>query len=493
MTGNLKSSRPGTQTSKSDAGPPSTIEDTEDYSTLFRELFLVAASDLADSIQERLEDLGVLYEDMVSTGTLRKQSPYKFFSRATNPNPLDFVERGSPLSVFGRGQLLFVTRQADGLAAMNLQATGHRFANIEDVVVNLAMSMEISTEELAPHLEMMRKGAGRQQILAPGVHLACFALRPVVHRGFHVLVSKNAKHLLPTRALAVPKLEQWQRTILNSMDGWTVARCIRELRTKDMILRESEEPFAQDLLQCIQGLADDVQYSFFQEARLIARPFYAPCFSSNSQAPDQAVVIAFRCFADIHDANTSNLKLEFVPSRLFLAQQHVYRKTSDAAAFACKIRREFVGIAQSNLPEATVSISATGAPIHKPARAYFRFFWRRANPSGASTKWFPLRSVGRRFVPADNSSEHNLVQEGAVETLGGIRIVRQVNVTINMARTQGDSNDSEVRRIDPGDRAETSGSNVETINPGARTPSDELSYADRLMTFTLEDRRHQRQ
>src|SRR5262249_5527619 len=52
-----------------------------EFSTLFKQLFCIAAQDLADHVHQPLDKLGILYDDVVATGTLPGDSRTARFHR----------------------------------------------------------------------------------------------------------------------------------------------------------------------------------------------------------------------------------------------------------------------------------------------------------------------------------------------------------------------------------------------------------------------------
>ena len=74
----------------------------EDYSLIFRELFCVAAGDLAQDLHIPLENMGVLYDEIIVTGQQIMNEKKK---RGAAP---DIDLEG--LSGSGKGQLLFLVK-----------------------------------------------------------------------------------------------------------------------------------------------------------------------------------------------------------------------------------------------------------------------------------------------------------------------------------------------------------------------------------------------
>lgn len=121
----------------------STAKD-DDYSVTFKELFCVAASDLSALIQVPFENIGMLYGSIMRTGKLKKHAKWKQLQAMLKPNKLDKAGKSQSSTVFGRGQLLFLVRRVNRFESARLQAVGHRFASIANVVDFLARSMEIT-------------------------------------------------------------------------------------------------------------------------------------------------------------------------------------------------------------------------------------------------------------------------------------------------------------------------------------------------------------
>ncbi|KAI9760932.1 MAG: hypothetical protein M1840_002174 [Geoglossum simile] len=307
-----------------------------DYAVVFRELFCISASALAGQINEPLENLGVLYDEILSTGAATK-ADRKFGVSAGKD-----VESGSQTINAGRGQLLFVIRRANAAEAAKLQASGYRFAEVQNIVSILARSMQVNSEELQMHIENMQISSTTEHILEPGVHLTCFAIRARVKGGFDVLVRKDAKNLLPAVQVPTLRLSPVALAILQELDGMSVATCLATLGNRKTWSEDTAHVFVTQFYDSLTALIGMIADPFFEEAVLISRPVSAPCRGEESQssAPARATLIAFRTIVPIQ-ARTPNDQLVFSPLSLFNTQQHVYKNASDHDAFARIIHREF--------------------------------------------------------------------------------------------------------------------------------------------------------
>lgn len=466
-------------------------ESSEDYFSLFKELFCVAAQDLATLIQQPLEDIGVLFEGIMHTGTVRKGARRCNFFKFTTRNNLDdsledhieAAEKGRANIGFGRGQLLFVVRRVTRANSTHIQALGYRFASIANVIETLARSMQVTKEELLPYLETLQKHAEKERILEPGVHVACFALRPLVHRGFEVAVRQDARNLLPTCSLALSQLERPHTDILNHMDNWTVDMCCNWLHYKSLSSNENEPQFYRHLLECITELAQQIKQPFFNEARLIARPFKIPCrVPGASHVLDYAHVITFRTIVDAHQYTSINKTFLFTPSRFFVCQQHVYRNSPGHAAFAGTIHRELAALAQ-NIDRKDVQ--SGNSSLRKSSQCLpdvHLDFMQLEIPSPSTIKGFsfpgrPSYSLGRR--QGKWFDKRAIMVASPNFYFGGIHVSNEISIDITEAEREVISPDIELASL--GVRTEAG---VADLEPE--------TFADQLMALTIAERRHTR-
>ena len=456
---------------------------TGDYPALFKKLFCVAAKDLADMVQLPLEDIGVLDETIMNTGTLSKAAKLKLLhGLSTRHSELDNAEKGRPPMVFGRGQLLFLVRRTNRSQALRLQSTGYRFGTIPNIVELLARSMEVTREELLPQLKRMRDQSQSEHLLEPGVHLGCFALRPVFHRGFDVLVRKDASNMIPTSKLTKSKLEPWHIEVLQRMDNWTVAICCERLRGESLFADPEQQKFSRQLLESLTDLAGRVDSGFFEDARLVATPFRAPCDSSiDNSSSQEAYLIAFRVITDAYLPSSLNDKYHFASLRFFLCQQHAHRDCADNAVFARRMRKEFAATTVSYEASDRGSLTCPRASYHPFSNVPRGSNQSRTPSPNRNRKWTSRLRANGNMVSDDNSSEKNLVN-GSPKTsagaLGGIQVANEIDVDVREVRRSSYSRDVEMRSL--GYYSEAGVGDVE-----------EDSFADELAALTTDERRRQ--
>ena len=449
----------------------------EDYSQTFKELFCVAAQDLANSIQEPLEKLGVLYDEIMSTGTVKKSTKAQAVIKANSNNDLEraILPRST---IFGRGQLLFVVRQVDKPEMTYLQSVGYRFASIQNIADHLARSLQVTPQELLPKLDNMRNYAVEAEMLEPGVHLACFALRPVPQRGFDVLVRKDAKNLLPTYRMPLNEMTRWHRDFIARMDNWTVAECLDALSRPNSQMSSEERVFAREFSKGIAVLQNRLESTFFTDARLVARPLQSPCQNlSGSGAPGKAFVIAFRIMADVHQTRYLNRRFEFTPAKFFVCQQHVYPNSPDHAIFSRRIHREFASLNQrkAKVSEGRASMVST--------KSFGRDFWAHMPASPTLPKWtfgYPhKRSNSPAELRSDNSSEKNLVEVQQVSSgnpFGGIHVSNEISIDVSEVGNGETSPGIEMSKLGVHSEA-------------AVAPVERESFVDELLAMTINERR----
>ena len=455
---------------------------------LFKELFLVAAKELADTLQEPLANIGVLFDDIMSTGTLgrTKFSASSLFrsSAPTSSSHIGNVEQSfAPVTpvTFGRGQILFAVRQVAKSDSMRLQASGFRFASVTNIIDLLARSMEVTKEELDVRVTRMWHYVGIERILEPGVHLGCFALRPLINRGFDILVHKNAKNMLPAAPLQLPKLEQWQLDFLKQMDSWSVAMCCQHLQGRAQPMNPKEQSFAQQLRDSLSALLAQINAPFFEDARLVARPFEAPC-RPNGLETGQATLIAFRILTSAHERTSVSYGYEFASLRFFLCQQHTYKDSTDNQIFARKLRLEFAGVIERRLTEDIKSATLRHS-FYKTHRSH------KLRASPPQVKKWPARvrsmySMGTGTTLDDSASDvgdHNsdhkkLVPGPSSQPFGGIQVSSDIDIDVRDMRDHRDKSDD-----------------IEMKNLGYYSEigldEEEKSFADKLVNLTIEERR----
>ncbi|KAH8726044.1 hypothetical protein GQ44DRAFT_614697, partial [Phaeosphaeriaceae sp. PMI808] len=118
---------------------PATLVDTKSGSDaskpgkdwpIFRAQFCVAALELANDLNMRLQDLGILHTELVITGVDSSDSQ----ARSITGNPkIDDVESIKTTQSLGKGHIVIISWNADIREAENLVAGGFRFATLTNI------------------------------------------------------------------------------------------------------------------------------------------------------------------------------------------------------------------------------------------------------------------------------------------------------------------------------------------------------------------------
>lgn len=478
VTKHRKTTGSGTDDAFSDQMTLTSEEAGVDFATAFKEHFCVAASELAEIIQEPLENLGVLFHSIMFTGTVDRPRRTKLFNRSLTTSGPSNAERGHVYPALGRGQLLFLVRLADRRDAAKLQAAGFDFAQLTNIMSSLAQSLEVSNSELSSQLHQIQKFLFRNLMLNPGVHLACFALRPKYPSKWDILINKDQKNLLPVVQLAEEELQPWHMHLIMDLNNMTKSQCFRVMNERMHSTQDREEKaYMVKIADAIDSLAAQIDPSLFEEARLLARPFWIPCrnLSNSVKNRTKAVLIMFRVIADVHYSSPINGRVEFGSSRLFLAQQHVYPGSPDHGAFARQVHREFADLADTQ----ATSLASSG---HSTPR----------RPSGASNMTSPDRKriVKREQHPRSGHSKTRLGANKfgsrkqdqtriAQAFFGGIHVQREISVDVSEIQDHHETEYS------------TKMSNLGVHSEASVALNETDTYADEMMAFIMEERSQQ--
>ncbi|PMD44030.1 hypothetical protein L207DRAFT_552432 [Hyaloscypha variabilis F] len=340
----------------------------EDYSLVFRELFCLAAGELARDLHEPLDQIGVLYDEITITG---QQEVNKKGRKKYSP---DADLEG--LSGSGKGQILFLVRLVNRHAAEHLQHAGFLFAEPANVVPLLAATLHVGPKQLTHRIDALRYYAAGDRMLKPGVHVAIFAIRASLgagRHGFDVLARKDAQNQLPTMQFPFDALEDWKLEYLKTMDGMTMAQVGKKL-VAALRLNPSarERQLAKHIFDTIEAIKEEGDDPVFSDSKLIATPIQAPCRGVTEDSPPGfATLITFRLILPVH-SRAPGQKLMFIPLNFFKMQQQVYKNSPDHDIFARKTHREFAPMLdlEDSQPERWNEVEAGKAGSRRNAVAF---------------------------------------------------------------------------------------------------------------------------
>ncbi|KAI1858716.1 uncharacterized protein JN550_012548 [Neoarthrinium moseri] len=339
------------------------------YDVILRELFCLAASNLASKTKEHIANVGTLWDEILPTGVNRSRR-----QRRQDDSDGDILaEKGDGWRAkheYGRGSLMFLVRRLENARDVEkLEAAGFRFAEVNQVAGIIGSSMQIKTRNLSSKLNNMAVYA-EGTMMEPGVHVGFFGLRARVGGfGFDVLVRRGARNLLPSMPMAQEHVESWQLDFLQQLDRLTIPSLCQKL---DNMKKSSprEMLFASQLYDTVEALRAWVDDPIFDEAAITAKVVQIPCRArENSSSPSTCTLITLKMVIPIH-VNIQSPRCEFVPLSLFKVHQLVYKDSPHHADFSRSVHREIKPIV-NDIPLPAPS------PAHKrPKRTSFHIGFR---------------------------------------------------------------------------------------------------------------------
>ncbi|KAF4988378.1 hypothetical protein FGRMN_9797 [Fusarium graminum] len=308
-------------------------ETIQNYDIIFRELFCLAAADLADRLREDLTSIGVLWDQILPTGAsgrrplaqTRKQPNQGSVLEGIDVteevhHSLDITEKGLHVRNhdYGRGSLMFLVRRSESdRDTERLISTGYRFADLHQVSDIIKSSMQIQSIEFETKLREMATYTSEHNHICHGTHLGFFAVRARVSSGFEVLVRRGARHLLPTMPFPFKNLEDWHMHYLKKFENVPVFKVVEKCK-EDSQRSGREAEFAGQLAETIKALQNWTQESFLEDALLTSTAFSIPCRGDEKRS--EATMIAVRLVIPIHSVLSSS-NCEFVPLSFFRMRQ----------------------------------------------------------------------------------------------------------------------------------------------------------------------------
>lgn len=433
-------------------------DDDTSYSATFRELFCVTAQDIARSLETRLQDLGALYEDVSTTGTLLS----KTFFRDTHGRtiiaadvvPQDEAGLASPI-LFGRGQLLVITRKIGTDEANRLQNVGYRFASMDQIGDQLARSLQVSHEDLNGLVTRLQEFCVRESLIPKkGTYLASFLLQPSpVIKGLDVIVPRQTPDRLPMIKLTTDTLNPRQMKLLSTFNGLTLEDCLGRLSRSGSATED--DVFLEKFRNKIRELVKEVPEPALHQAIFSSQQLDI-AHGMTSQDAFQATVFAFCGIKEVYSQSLQSPGLRCIPLSFFRTNLRTYPRCPDHAILAHKNHKEF-----STLLSSSTDIQATSA---RSGSKWSNLF--RANSN----------SISETTLNPDSSSEKGLVNPSHVgadtpsnsgHPFGGIMVSHDVVIS----EDQKHSCHVELREL--GVRSEAGVADTE-----------QLTLADRLMSIT---------
>jgi hypothetical protein len=439
-------------------------DDDSSYSATFRELFCVTAQEIARSLDTSLQNLGCLYEDVLTTGTLLNRMIYYTSQGNKTIMATDVATTGKDIEagivnpiLFGKGQLLVLTRRVDVTEGNRLQNLGYRFANMDQVGDQLARSLQVSRDDLENLVGRLHSFSQREPAVpVKGTYLASFLIQPSPSvRGLEVVVPRATPDRLPMVKLSSEELTYRQTQLLGAFNGLSLDECLTRISQRSTT-ESDDDVFLEKLHNRIVDLLRDCPESTLHRATFSARQLDIAHGTTGQKEVSPATVFAFCGIKEIYIQSLQSLTLRTIPLSFFQTYLRSYPGCPDHAILAQKNHKEFSSLVR------VPSIS-------------------RAPKAGRSSKWPPRLRAKSRSTPVempwqpDSSSEKGLVNvaQSPTETLshpwGSIMVTSTQNMTVDESSKEGGS----LEMRDLGVKSEVG--MAETERP---------TLADRLMSIT---------
>ena len=502
----------------------------EGYDILFRELFCVAANTLATKMKESISDAGVLWEEILATGTGVVPDEGRSsgesdgdLKKEPRVNVRD-LEKGRPRKGSNGSLMLLVKRvdREDDIA--RLGAAGYRFVDVHQAAGHIAATMQIKDPDFDSKFRDIARYLEPKQRLVPGVHIGFFGLRP---RGngstYDILVRKQNKSLLPSVRLPFDKLSTWQADFLFRLEGMTVA----EMEKKQMAWRnlsQKETNFVSRLLDAMQDLRTWVGDKVVESAILTPQVTQVSCGGRPKSAT--ATLIALRIVMP-PKTKVISANCTFIPLSLFKVHQLTAPSSPHHLAFSHAVHRELAPI---------INGSPSGirrSPSRKPGARPFPSKLKKFGRPGRTTHHVdgdrnPVPVVlgqGSRSRSMTNGSsstlklwDRNSVENGGgsggempyetvtppmnLSMLGGIMISEEVTVNVQelsggSARTSGSLTDRDETTRAPAPPGDEGGIEMDRLhgtatmrfaNVEVENRAELVTFVDELYALCMDDR-----
>ncbi|EXJ55525.1 hypothetical protein A1O7_08453 [Cladophialophora yegresii CBS 114405] len=321
-----------------------TIDGSLNFAPIFKQLFCVAAQQLANLTHEPLEKLGVLFEEPLETGAAPATTNTRTGGRPLSAKGFDNgpdaeIGISSPTTA-AKGKYFFLHRQISKAEAARFAALGYRFATVGQIAEPLAKSMQVHRDRLVSRIERMKLSASPEHLLPPGVHLACFMLRPSMYKSFDVLVPASSQNQLPYVTVQSGDLSADQFAELQRFDDLSISEILRVLVNRSNTTQIGEEirwQLYNTFVKLVDVLGD---YDSMMQAKFSAKAFQIPCRQSTTATSTRScTLLTVRVLRSIHAAPTKK-ELTYVPLSFFSAQQQIQACEKDDG-FEQTVRAEF--------------------------------------------------------------------------------------------------------------------------------------------------------
>lgn len=487
----------------------------EGWELVFRELFCVAANSLAASMKNPIADAGVLWEEILVTGSGPAPDEGRLSGESAEDDKkvprvrMEDLEKGQGKKAGGNGSLMFLVSKVESEADIaRLGAAGYRFAEVGPASGYLATSMRIKDRDVEKKFRDMATYLDPKPKFQPGVHLGFFGLRPrATGPGYDVLVRKEAKSLLPSVRLPLEKLSSWHVDFLQRLEGVSVGEMERKLPSLSG-LSERETSLAGRLADAVQDLRMWVGDRIIEDAVLAAHTFQVPCEGGTS-GKSTATLIVFRLVMP-NRARVVSSNCTFIPLSLFKIHQLTAPVSQHHLAFSRAVHKELAPIL--NGPPRGLARNGSRKRKSRAFQAGLKKFGLSQsvshvdgdrNPIPTDIGMGPARSMTNGSTSTLKLWDKSSIEqpsEGAYEPatttnlsmLGGIMISEEVTVNVHEVPGSNSRTSSQDTDGDSGDLIEMDQlhgpATMRMANVEVERSAELVTFVDELYTLCMGDR-----
>jgi NO-binding membrane sensor protein with MHYT domain len=428
-------------------------DDDSSYSATFRELFCVTAHEIAKTLDTSLQNLGCLYEDVLTTGTVMNRAIWtgNYGNKtimAADVATKDLEAGAVNPILFGRGQMLVLTKKVDTSEAHRLHNLGYGFASIEQVSDHLARSLQIPRDDLENLVGRLQAFSERQLSLPKkGTYIGSFLVQPKPGMGgMDIIVPRATPSQIPMVKLSSDELDSRQLSILAAFNGLTLDDCLMQIKQRSASDSEDDvflDKFRNRILELLKDCPEETLHRAIFSSQ--------PIDMMHGQAEtSQATIFAFCGIKEIYVQSLQSLTLKTIPLSFFQTYLRSQPDCADHAILAQKNHKEFSSLRR--VPSITKM-----APKSRGGRWTRNLRSKKSNSTDLSWR-------------TDTCSEKGLVQctEPSAHPWGGIMVTSTRNIHVDETKAGAD-----VELHDLGVRAKIG--MAETEQP---------TLADRLISIT---------
>jgi hypothetical protein len=458
-TGYLQANSP-THASGSRASFSSESDDGSNYSATFRELFCITAYEIAKTLDTNLQNLGHLYEDVLTTGTLMTRTLFQSSNTNKTIMAADIatsskdIEAGiiSPI-LFGKGQMLVLTKKVDATEANRLQNLGYGFASIDQVGDHLARSLQIPRDDLENLVSRLHSFTERESFVpAKGTYIASFLIQPSpAMRGLEVIVPRATPDRLPMVQLSEGELDPREIGTLSTFNGLSLNDCLARITQRK---GSGNDVFLEKFRNKILDLQHACPEQTLTRAIFSAKQIDIAHGMVGQNEVSHATAFAFCGIREIYIQSLNSLTLKTIPLSFYQTYLRSYTGSPDHAILAQRNHKEFSSL--QRVPT-----------LSKPQPVMQKSIWPSILRRNKTAQPFDMS------WRADSCSEKGLVNlsspaDTATHPWGGIMVTSTRDIIVDETK---DGGDLEMR--DLGVRAEV-----------GIAETEQQTLADKLMSIT---------